>query len=170
MKQDRVLRMVVMGLMVVISTLGCKLLSGEVLEEQNPAEIQSEAPVEAPAEVPAGAPFIVDVVTSTDVNPDSYEPVGVTDVFSTAQSVIHCVVITEDAPENTAFKAVWKVVNVEGVESGFVMGEYELVVGGTKNIVFSFAPSAGSLPPGEYQVQIFVNGAPDREVMFSVRP
>lgn len=160
--RNLIYRIALVGSILLLSSLGCKLLTGEVAgEEPSAAE---------PTEALTGVPFIVDVVTATDVEPESFEPVGVTSEFSTAQSTFHCVVITYDAPPNTAFKAVWKVVNVEGIESGFLMGEYELIADGTKNIDFMFAPSAGALPPGDYQVQIFVNGVFDREVMFSVNP
>lgn len=155
-------RFVLVSAFFLLSAMGCKLLTGELATP--------EAPAAEPPEAPAGVPFIVDVVTSTDIEETTYEPVGITDSFTTSQSMFHCVVITEDAPENTAFKAVWSVLKVEGVESGYVIGEYELTAGGSKNIDFAFQPYSGSLPPGEYQVQIFVNGLPDRMVQFTVLP
>lgn len=166
-------------LIVVLSfaAMSCKLLNPAALETAMVPEVMTEVPqgiiTESPVEIQTEAvstnTFITDVVMATDVNDDTYEPIGVTDTFGTSQSIFHCVVALKDAPENTNIKSIWSVVNVEGVENGYVMGETELTASGSGYVKFSFEPSNGSLPPGDYQVQILVNGNPERAVTFSVK-
>ncbi|GEM_PF-3837638 len=160
-----------------LTALSCKLLTPNasvtesVPEEMTevPQEIITESPAEIQTEVASDTSFITDVVMSKDINNDTYEPIDVTDTFDTSQSIFHCVVKMKNAPENTNIKSIWSVVNVEGIENGYVMGETELTASGSGFVHFSFEPSNGSLPPGDYQVQILVNGNPDRVVTFSVK-
>lgn len=168
-----------LALIIVLSlaALSCRLLSPSPVESETapegmtevPQESVTEAPAENLPETPANTSIITEVVMATDVQSDTYDPIGVMDTFPSSQSVFHCVVTVENAPENTTVKSIWSVVNVEGVEKGYVMGETEVTASGSRNIDFSFSPNNGSLPPGDYQVQLFVNGVADRIVPFSVQ-
>ncbi|MGB9586013.1 MAG: hypothetical protein ACPL7A_01180 [Anaerolineales bacterium] len=160
-----------------LSTLACKLLSPgaptteapAVNETEIPMDIITEAPAEIPTEVPQSTSYIADVVMATDVDEETFEPINVTNTFSTSQSIFHCVVKMKNAPEDTNIRSVWSVVNVEGIEQGYIMGDSEVNGSGSDYVKFTFEPNSGSLPPGEYQVQILVNGVPDRVVSFTVQ-
>ncbi len=168
-----------LALIIVLSlaALSCKLLSPNAIETQTVPEIMTEVPqesvteavAESTPETPPNTDIITEAVMATDVQSDTYDPIGVADTFPASQSVFHCVVTIENAPENTTVKSIWSVVNVEGVEKGFVMGETEVNASGSRNIDFSFSPNNGTLPPGDYQVQLLVNGVADRIVSFTVQ-
>ncbi|MGB9586250.1 MAG: hypothetical protein ACPL4H_03150 [Anaerolineales bacterium] len=170
-------RFLALVIVLTLATLSCKLLSPNVSETVSapevatevPQEIITESPLEIQTEVASDTSFITDVVMAKDVNSDTYEPIDVTDTFDTTQSIFHCVVAIKNAPENTNIKSIWSVVSVEGVENGYVMAETELAASGSGFVNFSLEPSNGNLPPGDYQVQILVNGNPHTVVTFSVR-
>ncbi len=124
----------------------------------------------SPAMVPAatvppstnGGSVITAAVMAADVQGDNFTPVGVTDSFPANQSVFHAIVTVDNAPAGTAVKAVWL------TAAGSSMGQYELQTQGSRNLDFTFKPNGGSLPAGQYQVQILLNGSVDRTLNFSV--
>ena len=88
-----------------------------------------------------------------------------TTVFA-QEEVFYCLVTLKNAPDDTALKAVWKTVNVEGEESGMVIDEVELTAGSGKH---SFSLSNENLWPfGTYSVEIYMNGELQQTVEFSV--
>jgi hypothetical protein len=125
------------------------------------------APTAAPA---GGSELITAAVMAQDVQGDNFDPVGVTNTFPASQPVYHAVVTIENAPDGTAFKANWKVVDIGSAGTpGQSMGEYTITAGGSRNLDFSFKPD-NQLPPGQYQVEIYVNGSLARTLDFTVQP
>lgn len=106
--------------------------------------------------------IITNAVTAKDVTGDTFEPSGITDTFPANQSILHAIVTIKDAPKNTAVKAAW----LRPDNSN--MGEYEIKSDGSRNLDFTFKPERGGLPPGNYQVEISLNGKVDRTLKFTV--
>lgn len=80
--------------------------------------------------------------------------------------VFYCFVRLSNAPDDTSLKAVWKVVDVEGEESGMVLQELELVAGsGTHQFSLS---NQNLWPYGVYGVDIYMNGEFQKSVEFRV--
>jgi hypothetical protein len=142
-------------------------------------EVQAVQPTTAPPAAatpvpPTTAPadnngFITNVVTAQDVQGDNFDPVGVTSSFPADQAVYHAVVTVVDAPDGTVYKANWKVVDIGSAGTpGDSMGDYTIPAGGSRNLDFTFKPD-NQLPPGKYQVEIYVNGALTRTVDFDVQ-
>lgn len=105
---------------------------------------------------------ISNAVTAKDVKGVALTPEDVTSTFPPNQNVFHTIVTVDNLPENTKVKAVW--LDTQGKK----MGEYEISAAGTRNLDFSFTPTDGHLPTGDYTVNLFVNGNLDRTVKFSV--
>jgi hypothetical protein len=142
-------------------------------------EVQAVQPTTAPPAAPTPvqattAPadnngFITDVVTAQDVQGDNFDPVGVTSSFPADQAVYHAVVTIVDAPDGTVYKGNWKVVDIGSAGNpGESMGDYTIPAGGSRNLDFTFKPE-NQLPPGKYQVEIYVNGALTRTLDFEVQ-
>jgi len=112
--------------------------------------------------------FITSVVTAQDVSGNNFDPVGVTSSFPANQAVYHAVVTIANAPDGTVYKANWKVVDIGSAGTpGQSMGDFTITAGGSRNLDFTFKPKT-QLPPGHYQVEIYVNGALNRAVDFEV--
>lgn len=66
-------------------------------------------------------------------------------------------------------KVVWTAIDVgSAAPPNTQMGEAELQAEGSRNVHFTFKPSAGRLPPGTYKVDVYLNGKLDRTLRFSV--
>lgn len=95
---------------------------------------------------------------------EKMEPIDPTSTFETTDGVIHCLVGLDSAPEKTAVKAVWTVVNAQGQSPNEKIGETATEAGGEKNVVdFSYTPPPAGLPVGEYKVDIYLNSEPGKE-------
>jgi len=92
---------------------------------------------------------------------------GKTTVFSGDQT-FYCVVKVSNAPDDTVLKAVWAVVNVEGVDPGLLIDEVEITTDGQN--VFTFNLQNDNLwPIGSYKVDIYLNGSLDKTLEFEVQ-
>ncbi len=106
--------------------------------------------------------IITNGVTAQDVKGDNFDPVGITDAFPADQKIFHAVVTISNAPANTAVKVVWL------TAANAKMGEYEIKSDGSRNLDFTFKPSAGQLAAGNYKVEIYLNDKLDRTLVFAV--
>jgi hypothetical protein len=112
--------------------------------------------------------FVSQVVLAKDAQGDTKDPVNPTRVF-TSKDTIHAVVIIENAPDNTIFKAIWYIVDVGNAnQPNSVIDSNELVSGGTRNLDFSLPPD-DQWPAGSYKVEIYVNEILDQVVNFKVQ-
>ncbi len=89
-----------------------------------------------------------------------------TTVFAPTET-FHCVGELKNAPDDTALKAVWIAMQVEGVSPDFLIGEKELTSGsGT----FHFQLSNDSpWPAGRYRVELYLNGELETTLEFEVQ-
>jgi hypothetical protein len=88
-----------------------------------------------------------------------------TSVFA-QDEVFYCLVTLKNAPDDTALKAVWKVVAVEGEEPGMEIDSAELTAGSGKH---SFSLSNDNLwPLGTYSVEIYMNDELKQTLEFTV--
>ncbi|NPV57598.1 MAG: hypothetical protein HPY76_13130 [Anaerolineae bacterium] len=89
-----------------------------------------------------------------------------TSVF-TQDAVFYAQVQLKNAPDDTTVKAVWTAVSAEGVDPNFVIDETEFT---SSDDLIHFSLSNDQLwPPGQYQVEIFLNGSLDKTLTFSVQ-
>jgi hypothetical protein len=139
-----------------------------------PAPVVAATPVPPTSVPPTAVPvnnagYITAAVMAQDATGVNFDPVGVTNTFSGNQPM-HAVVTIVSAPDGTAFKANWKVVDIGSAGTpGESMGDYSITAGGSRNMDFSFKPTT-QLPPGQYQVELYVNGALTRTLPFTVQP
>jgi cell division protein YceG involved in septum cleavage len=80
----------------------------------------------------------------------------------------YCVVELSSAPDDTKTKAVWYATQAEGTEPDYKIGEYELE-SGSATLTFNVAPTT-AWPPGQYRVEIYLNGEKKKTVNFEVAP
>jgi len=86
--------------------------------------------------------------------------------FFAQDEVFYCFVTLANAPEDTALKAVWKTVNVEGEQAGLILDEAELKAGSGKH---QFSISNQNLwPLGVYAVEIYLNNELQQTLEFHV--
>lgn len=118
---------------------------------------------EPPADEGAGTATMTDVKMATDE-----EGRNPTRVFS-PNDTFHCVGYLENAPEDTAVKAVWIASDVEGVKAGTVIKRFS-AQGGSGLFHFDLSPT-DSWPTGEYGVGLYLDGAkePTKALVFEVR-
>jgi hypothetical protein len=114
------------------------------------------------SDTPTKANIITNAVMAKKVKEDTFEPIGITDVFPANQDIFHAVVTITDAPEDTVFSALWL------TSSDYKVGFAEFKAGGSGNIDFSLTPADGMLPGGDYKIEIYVDGSLNRTLNFSV--
>jgi outer membrane usher protein FimD/PapC len=113
-------------------------------------------------------------VTMSRASDEHRRPVDPTTEFTTADPIIHCVVELANAPTGTGVRAVWRVVDAEGVEAGTVIDTADIEAGSDSNMVdFTLTPNF-SMPPGRYKVDIYLNvkegkeAKPDQTAEFTI--
>jgi hypothetical protein len=88
-----------------------------------------------------------------------------TNVFA-QQDTFYLVAESANAPDDTAVKAIWMVIEADDVEPGYVLDERELT-GGSNSLHFSVENDL-LWPVGRYKVELYLNGELDRTLEFSV--
>lgn len=79
----------------------------------------------------------------------------------------YCIVELDNAPDDTKTTAIWKVVEAEGQEPGFEIGEYELE-SGSGTLTFQITPDT-EWPVGRYSCEIYLNDEKKETVEFQVQ-
>lgn len=83
------------------------------------------------------------------------------------EDTFFCVVELENAPDDTQTKAVWSVIEAEGVVPGYTIGEYELE-SGTGTLTFKVSPQT-PWPVGTYRVELYLNDEKEQSLDFTVQ-
>jgi uncharacterized protein YfaS (alpha-2-macroglobulin family) len=113
--------------------------------------------------------YITAAVMAQDATGANFDPVGVTNTFPGDQP-IHTVVTIANAPDGTVYKANWKVVDIGSAGTpGDSLADYTFTASGSQNLDFTLTPK-NQLFPGQYQVELYVNGALTRTLPFTVQP
>jgi hypothetical protein len=106
---------------------------------------------------------IVEAQLAREVN-EKKEAVAPTTVFDSNEQVIHAVVRLASAPNNTKVKARWLAVKVEGIPDKQLVAETSATTGVFDNFIdFTLTPPASGLPPGDYQVDLYLNPREGKE-------
>jgi hypothetical protein len=84
-----------------------------------------------------------------------------------AGDTFFCNVDLSNAPDDTAVKAVWTAVQVEGTEPNLKLDESELK-SGSSTLHFKLS-NDNSWPAGKYKVDLYLNDKLDRTVEFQVQ-
>jgi hypothetical protein len=80
---------------------------------------------------------------------------------------VYCVVHLNKAKAGTKLRFVWKAVEVEGVESGLIL-KVHYVTKTFENKVNAHLTKPADWPTGSYKVEVYVNGALDKTVSYTV--
>jgi hypothetical protein len=83
------------------------------------------------------------------------------------QDTFYCMVQLQSASDSTKTKAVWSVVQAEGLEPGYKIDEVE-IEHGSGTIIFTLPPPT-PWAVGQYQVDIFLNDTKEETLTFSVQ-
>lgn len=147
-----------------IALLACNLsaLVSQPTPPPQPTATSQSTPPPQPTATTQLSNIITNAVMAKDASGDTFDPVGITDSFPANQSIFHAVVTISGAPDNTDFKVNWL------AAPSTQIGTFNLKSGGSRNLDFSFKPNAGTLPSGDYKVEIYVNGTLNRTLSFSV--
>jgi hypothetical protein len=143
---------------------------GQVVASGGAAPLPTAAAVKtsAPQSSTSASGVIAKAVMATGIK-GLNAPVGVTNVFSTGQSIVHAVIETSNAPKGTQIKATWLAVDVSSAPSpNYKLGESKVDAYGTEYVDFNFRPSGGHMSPGTYRVEVYLDGTLDRTLDFSV--
>ncbi len=103
------------------------------------------------------------IVTTRQIG-EGNQPVGTTTQFSTTDPVIYAVA-TGYVPSGTAIFARWSREGTPFEDTNEIVADrtYD-----NTNIEFHISPNNGTLAPGNYTVQFFVNGNPGPQAQFTV--
>ena len=93
-----------------------------------------------------------------------------TKVFSPNDQTFYCIAELSNAPEDTAVKAVWTAVDVEGVKPNLKIDESRISADESGQLTFDLT-NEGPWPVGEYKVELFLNDEEEaaRTLEFEVR-
>ena len=83
------------------------------------------------------------------------------------QDTVYCLLQLKNAPDGTAVKAVWVAV-AQDQPSGSLIGEKEVHTGNGM-LTFEAAPPVGGWPPGDYRVELYLNGDRRQALDFKVK-
>ena len=93
-----------------------------------------------------------------------------TKVFSPNDQTFYCIAELSNAPEDTAVKAVWTAVDVEGVKPNLKIDESRVTADESGQLTFDLT-NDGPWPVGDYKVDLFLNDdeEPARTLEFKVQ-
>ncbi len=121
-----------------------------------------------PQNQPKPSGLVKQVTMALNSKPDTKEAVSPTNEFK-PDAIFHAVVSLQNAPANTKLKATWYATDVgSAAPANTEIDTVEVTADGTRFVDFTLAPSQ-AWPIGKYRVEIFVNGALDRVVNFTVK-
>jgi hypothetical protein len=101
--------------------------------------------------------------TKMALDPEGEQP---TTVFS-PQDTFYAVVDLKNAPDDTAVRAEWVAVDVEGEESDFVIDSTEITTG--SNQLHFNLKNDSPWPAGEYQVNLYIDDELEETLEFQVQ-
>ncbi|MFO7945161.1 MAG: hypothetical protein R6U51_12775 [Anaerolineales bacterium] len=101
--------------------------------------------------------------TKMALDPEGEQP---TTVFS-PQDTFYAVVDLENAPDDTAVRAEWVAVDVEGEESDFMIESTETTTG--SNQFHFYLENDSPWPAGDYQVNLYINDELQETLEFQVQ-
>ena len=91
-----------------------------------------------------------------------------TSVFSPSDTGFYCFFDLKNAPDDTAVKGVWTLVQAEGYTSNAVIDEATLT-SGSDSIYFSLERGADPWPVGQYKIDLYINDKLMQTINFEVR-
>ena len=93
-----------------------------------------------------------------------------TKVFSPEDKTFYLIAELSNAPEDTAVKALWTAVDVEGVKPNLKIDESRITTDESGQLTFDLT-NDGPWPVGDYKVELFLNDdqQPARALGFKVR-
>jgi len=140
-------------LLLAVAISGCSLFNNAAREreEQNQAV--------------AGNTVLGDIVTAEGIGANA-EPVNETNTFSSSQDFIYAVVEAQRIEAGTTMYARWSRDGQPFEDSSEIKADQDYE---NTFVEFHLENLQDSMDPGQYMVQIFVNGNPTKQAEFTVR-
>ncbi|MGQ0659052.1 MAG: hypothetical protein ACT4NU_13370 [Chromatiales bacterium] len=127
-----------------------------------------------------GAIVLVAISSAVQAGELRYENVALTDdresgtdkhQFSPDTPKIFLLATLADVPSGTKLKSVWVAEKTTVAPPDYEIDSAELTGGGDSNkVTFSLSRPDAGWPPGEYRVELFIDGQPAGSVRFTVTP
>ncbi len=121
---------------------------------------------------------ISDVVMSEDFNEENFEPVGITDTYSSNTLAFHLSGQMNNVPSNTTVGVHWHYLNAENEDNVWLIGgngtyieNNYITIDESSQVYFPLErlPSHPPFPEGTYEARIYIKGKGNVEnVQFSV--
>jgi hypothetical protein len=97
------------------------------------------------------------------------DPGGVTRTRNFApQDTVYCLLQLKNAPDTTRVKAVWIAVAAQDQPPNSTISQRELQTGSAA-LMFEAAPPDGGWPPGDYRVELYLNGDRRQTLDFKIK-
>ena len=114
---------------------------------------------------PANADVYIEKIEMAKDN--NGEPGDPTTSYEPGDRTVHCVAHLNKAKVGTEIRFVWKAVDVEGVKTGEIT-TVEYTTKSLENKVHAHLTKPADWPTGSYKVEVYVNGALDKTVNYTV--
>jgi hypothetical protein len=114
---------------------------------------------------PANADVYVDKISMAKDN--NGDPGDTTTTFEPGDRTIHCVINLNKAKGGTEIKFVWKAIDVSGLQSGEIT-TVDYTTRSFENKVHAHLTKPADWPTGTYEVDVFINGALDKIIKYTV--
>jgi hypothetical protein len=95
------------------------------------------------------------------------KPGETTTSFEPGDDSIYCVITLNKAQTGTAVRFIWKAVDVAGSSNGTV-STLDYTTNSSENIVLGHLTSPGDWARGSYTVEVYINGALDKTISYTV--
>ena len=114
---------------------------------------------------PANADVYVETISMAKDN--NGEPGDTTTSFEPGDRTIHCIAALNKAKAGTEVKFVWKAIDVSGSKSGEIT-TIDYTTKSFENKVHAHLTKPADWPTGTYGVDVFINGALDKAIKYTV--
>lgn len=88
--------------------------------------------------------------------------------FNPSDKIVHCVVTMKEALPGTKLKFRWYAVNAKGLPKNQAFKDVDYTTGASEKVVHAQLTTKQDWPTGDYKVEVYVNGALDRTIEYSV--
>lgn len=114
-------------------------------------------------------PGIATAVLAKNVTGSDFEPVDVTTDFPPEQKTFHAVIRVRNLAADTTVRGVWTALETHGVAPpNTEIVATDTKAEGTRRLHLTMEPNAGSLPKGQYKLDVFVADKLERTLPFTV--
>jgi hypothetical protein len=114
---------------------------------------------------PANAEVYVDQIRMA--KGDGGTPGETTTSFEPGDATIYCILDLNKAKAGTGVRFIWKAVDADG-STNKIIGSLDYTTNSLENRVLGHLTRPDDWPKGRYKVEVYINGAPDKTITFTV--